>query len=339
MSGRWWRAYSRARHDPKLLKLSDKHFRWWFNFVCVAADNDGILPPHADLAVEFRASGKVITEMLDILIGAGLLDHDETGIHPHNWNGLQYVSDSSGFGTGSTKRVQRYRDKRKALGLPALGDYTKFKPALIKRDGARCVYCEATDKLVVDHMVPIALGGTDAQDNLALACKPCNSGKAGRTPELANMIVRVTSAADALARYRDSTRNVTVTETPSETETETETETESETEQKQIGERASARRAHRIPDDWTPSDDLRAFAEGLGLNVSAVAANFVDYWKSASGSNARKLDWDAAFRVWCRRQAEQPSRSAPVARESWDEKRRRENLAVIQEYDDRHRTA
>jgi 5-methylcytosine-specific restriction endonuclease McrA len=220
MSGRWWRAYSRARHDPKLLKLSDKHFRWWFSFVCVASDNDGVLPLCADLAVEFRTSEKVITAALDVLVGAGLFDHDETGIHPHNWNGLQYTSDSP------NDRVKKYRDKRRASGLPILGDYTKFKAALIARDGDRCIYCEATDKLVVDHMVPIAMGGTDAEDNLALACKPCNSGKAGRTPELANMTIRVTTATEALARYRDNQRDVTVSVTPSETEADTETESE-----------------------------------------------------------------------------------------------------------------
>ena len=106
MSGRWWRAYGRARHDPKLLKLSDRHFRWWFSLVCVASDNNGILPPCADLAVEFRVSSKVMTEALDALIAAGLFDHDETGIHPHNWNGLQYKSDVSNV------RVKRYRERQ-----------------------------------------------------------------------------------------------------------------------------------------------------------------------------------------------------------------------------------
>lgn len=107
MSGRWWRAYSRARHDPKLLKLSDRDFRWWFNFVCVAADSDGVMPSHADLAVEFRASGATVTKALDALVAAGLLDHDETGIHPHNWNGLQYKSDVS------NERVKRFRERHR----------------------------------------------------------------------------------------------------------------------------------------------------------------------------------------------------------------------------------
>lgn len=106
MSGRWWRAYGRARHDPKLLKLSDKQFRWWFSLVCVASDNDGALPSHADLAVEFRVSGKVMTDALDSLVAAGLFDHDETGIRPHNWNGLQYKSDVS------NERVKRFRERQ-----------------------------------------------------------------------------------------------------------------------------------------------------------------------------------------------------------------------------------
>lgn len=106
MSGRWWRAYSRARHDPKLLRLTDKDFRWWFNLVCSASDNGGVLPSHADLAVEFRVSGATMTRALDSLVLAGLLDHDETGIRPHNWNALQYQSDVS------TDRVKRFRKRR-----------------------------------------------------------------------------------------------------------------------------------------------------------------------------------------------------------------------------------
>lgn len=112
MSGRWWRAYGRARHDPKLLKLSDKHFRWWFNLVCVASDNGGTLPLCADLAVEFRVFEKVMTEALDALVSAGLLDHDETGIHPHNWDALQYKSDTS------ADRMRRHRERQRDVTSP-----------------------------------------------------------------------------------------------------------------------------------------------------------------------------------------------------------------------------
>jgi len=92
-----------------LLKLSDKNFRWWFNFICVAADHDGILPSHADLVAEFRTSDATITNAIDALVSAKLLVHDETGVHPHNWNGLQYKNDVS------TERVKRFRERRETV--------------------------------------------------------------------------------------------------------------------------------------------------------------------------------------------------------------------------------
>ena len=58
---------------------------------------------------------------------------------------------------------------------------TRF--AVLERDGFRCVYCGATAEdaqLVIDHVQPVADGGTDDIDNLATACRPCNEGKAGR---------------------------------------------------------------------------------------------------------------------------------------------------------------
>ena len=49
---------------------------------------------------------------------------------------------------------------------------------ILSRDGFECVYCHATDKpLEVDHVRPIALGGTDTPENLVAACVDCNGGK------------------------------------------------------------------------------------------------------------------------------------------------------------------
>jgi hypothetical protein len=56
---------------------------------------------------------------------------------------------------------------------------------VLERDGFRCVYCGATAahaRLVIDHRVPVAAGGTDDIDNLATACEPCNLGK-GSQPD------------------------------------------------------------------------------------------------------------------------------------------------------------
>lgn len=65
-----------------------------------------------------------------------------------------------------------------------------------------------------------------------------------------------------------------------------------------------APRGTRLPSDWEPDADLTSFAEGLGLNPGTVAAKFRDHWISATGQRATKLDWKAAFRLWCRNDAE-----------------------------------
>lgn len=61
-------------------------------------------------------------------------------------------------------------------------------------------------------------------------------------------------------------------------------------------------RASRLPADWTPSDDLRAWAttERPDLDISRTTEKFRDYWVGVSGKSGRKLDWVATFRNWVR---------------------------------------
>ena len=52
---------------------------------------------------------------------------------------------------------------------------------IFKRDNFTCQYCGATcasgTKLHVDHIVPVAKGGTNEPGNLTTACIDCNVGK------------------------------------------------------------------------------------------------------------------------------------------------------------------
>jgi uncharacterized protein YdaU (DUF1376 family) len=65
--------------------------------------------------------------------------------------------------------------------------------------------------------------------------------------------------------------------------------------------RQPAKRATRIPPAWRPDDAGRHFALDLGLDPDSTADAFADYWTAASGRTSAKLDWNAAFRTWCRR--------------------------------------
>lgn len=56
----------------------------------------------------------------------------------------------------------------------------KLRFDVFKRDGFVCAYCGATPPnvvLQVDHIHPVAEGGTNAIDNLITSCQPCNIGK------------------------------------------------------------------------------------------------------------------------------------------------------------------
>lgn len=214
---RWFRFYAESVNDPKIQRLPAHQFKTWINLLCLASSNGGKLPRRDDIAFQLRMSDHDAQVQLDDLIGIGLLDIlPDGGIEPHNWKGRQYVADSS------AGRVQKYRDKRKAAGLPMVSDYSRFKPELIARDGEACAYCASTDKLVVDHMMPISQGGVDDIDNLCLACKGCNSGKAGRTPEQAGYKFVSKTAQAAFLKHTSAVTKpvtpVTVTVTSPDTE-------------------------------------------------------------------------------------------------------------------------
>lgn len=61
----------------------------------------------------------------------------------------------------------------------------RLRYEVLRRDNHACRYCGAVApdaKLTIDHVTPVALGGTDTADNLVTACEPCNSGKTSSTP-------------------------------------------------------------------------------------------------------------------------------------------------------------
>jgi len=86
----------------------------------------------------------------------------------------------------------------------------RLRFAVFKRDLFTCQYCGATPPSVVlevDHIEPVALGGTDEETNLVTACWDCNRGKAAISlnvaPEaLADRAARVAEAEAQLAGYR-----------------------------------------------------------------------------------------------------------------------------------------
>lgn len=63
---------------------------------------------------------------------------------------------------------------------------------ILRRDNHKCAYCGRGDlAFTVDHIIPKAHGGKDTWENLVTACLPCNNRKGDRTPDEANMILKI----------------------------------------------------------------------------------------------------------------------------------------------------
>lgn len=122
------------------------------------------------------------------------------------------------------------------------------------------------------------------------------------------------TAAERMRRYRNAHRNSGVT--PGVTQRFSESESETETEKKLLPD-SRASRATRIPNDLKLTEEMRGYALKQGVQgVDATFEAFCDYWRAESGSRARKHDWVAAWRTWCRKapadqQARVPSRRSP----------------------------
>lgn len=69
------------------------------------------------------------------------------------------------------------------------------KKNVIIRDDGKCSYCGVRGQkgtMTVDHIMPKSRGGPQTWRNLATSCQRCNNRKGNRTPEEANMKLRIT---------------------------------------------------------------------------------------------------------------------------------------------------
>jgi len=64
----------------------------------------------------------------------------------------------------------------------------RLRYEVLRRDNHACRYCGLSAPAVelrVDHVIPVALGGSDDPSNLVAACEPCNTGKSSSAPDAA----------------------------------------------------------------------------------------------------------------------------------------------------------
>jgi 5-methylcytosine-specific restriction endonuclease McrA len=72
------------------------------------------------------------------------------------------------------KRERENTHRRRALKGSSSPELVEFMARLVTLP---CTYCDATENITVDHIIPLSRGGEHETANLAAACYPCNSSK------------------------------------------------------------------------------------------------------------------------------------------------------------------
>jgi 5-methylcytosine-specific restriction endonuclease McrA len=82
------------------------------------------------------------------------------------------------------KAVRKLRDKVRPHAKRGQGAISRRTwQALLDAFGGVCCYCDAPGDMTVEHLTPLAKGGTNEIGNVAPACVKCNASKRARTAE------------------------------------------------------------------------------------------------------------------------------------------------------------
>jgi DNA-binding transcriptional ArsR family regulator len=110
---RWFRVYDDLVDDPKVQRLPGETVKSLLNLWCLASQNDGMLPAADDIAFKLRMTPSKVAKLLSVLGECGLIDSDEEGLRPHNWNARQYKSDVADPTAALRQKAYRERNKNR----------------------------------------------------------------------------------------------------------------------------------------------------------------------------------------------------------------------------------
>lgn len=107
---------------------------------------------------------------------------------------VTFTGESETAYTAYTKNKSWKAVDRKRQSLRA------HKARLAARDGKKCFFCHANlgfDKLTIEHLLSVSHGGTDNDNNLCLACEPCNT-TVGNWPVVKKILYRAKKLAEKM---------------------------------------------------------------------------------------------------------------------------------------------
>lgn len=125
---------------------------------------------------ETGISTKTVQRAVKNLVKSGFLIHTieqrPTGEVLAHYYEARYQPDGPG------KEVIKVVDGRTRTTIP-----DRIAARVYRRDNFACQHCETTSELTIDHIIPVARGGSDEPDNLQVLCRTCNGTKGARAWE------------------------------------------------------------------------------------------------------------------------------------------------------------
>lgn len=121
--GPWWRAQNACVDNAKLIRLSDKAHRNWFNLNCVANSHGGVLPDLETVAIKLRMSEARAAAAIAELVAKKLFDQREDGAYvPHDYNEWQFKTDAADATNADRQKRFRAKQREELRQLKALRD-------------------------------------------------------------------------------------------------------------------------------------------------------------------------------------------------------------------------
>lgn len=176
-------ARTQLRHDPNAGFLHDRGFmfrrrHWFVGTGCPPVEIPGDTFGHLSAAQQ------------DAPVAVARLE-------PRTWWLFEgeFYWENEGYDSGDVKALIRQRERQKQRKLEHAhavmaaeetgsrrsreGIPQDVRMTVWKRDGGRCVQCGRGELLEFDHVIPLALGGSNTEKNLQLLCADCNRAKGG----------------------------------------------------------------------------------------------------------------------------------------------------------------
>lgn len=101
----WIRLYTDLTSNPKVQRLTPPVFKFWVNCLCLYGKN-GVLPEFRDISWALKMREDQVSDHILKLTELGLFDELEDGVTPHDWDELQFESDTS------KERQKAYRERK-----------------------------------------------------------------------------------------------------------------------------------------------------------------------------------------------------------------------------------